>query len=760
METPSSVRFIILLTICSPLTTQRRAPAGIHFKFEKKILLAESYTRIKFLVPFPKEPTNFNTSRQRAAEKIQELWAAPSIACELNETDLGRNTSNSIEWIESVIHKEMEMMRKELSSIHKELEELLNIHAVTSTEDQLFRKRRLAATAVAVGAASVFGGGMAVGSTVVCALKGIFGSCNKEAKRNARAIRELTRTTNYLRDDLWELHKIHNKTNEKFFLIASELRELEEARIQLEDTQERQWETIQRQLQILEKNMNLGRKCDQYLYTKVQAEHFIEGINVALLTLHSNVKTFRTALFSYKANLLSSLGTMIKGIIPLNLVPKNHLRSILQKVVLRHANGGSRLTLAIPLHNILTYYETPLIEEVDTSEAGLTLSVMIPLASDATAFRVYKATPIPMPKREGESNALLYKTEAQYIAVSDNKRYTAPMTGEELSKCVGSKNYAVCLNHFATYLNPTSCLAHLKMENDDKALSYCKVENIKLPYPEQAQNLGDRQWLVIASNPHFKMRIETPGAKPEEKQMTGCQACIVRLPCGGKLVTNFIQLQADFSSCHNKSVLKIDIEMAGPLRHLINSLPPLGELPHQPNIETAETSLIEEVQNRMSRSLKFAPELTNENLDEIARPIIQSYRELRKPIKDSFGGTLQSHISISMTITSFIVAILCQIVFHYLKPHLPCMRATKVGMMTQKEFNDMSTRRMKYYRVIFYETPGRELNVVSNTKRDGFQRLMIENRLAKHQEEKSPQRMDKNEEIEYSPYLKIAETRA
>ncbi len=305
----------------------------------------------------------------------------------------------------------------------------------------MFRRRRLAATAVAVGAASVFGGGMAVGSTVVCAIKGTFGSCNKEAKRNAKAIRELTRTTDYLRDDLWELYKIHNKTNEKLFLIASKLRELEEARVQLENTQAQQWETIQGQLKILKENMNVGRKCDQNLFTKVQAEHFIERINVALLTHHSNVKTFRTALFSYKANLLSSLGTMIKGI---------------------------------------------------------TLSVMIPPASDATAFKVYKAAPIPMPRREGESNAFLYKTEAQYIAVSDNKRHTAPMTGEEVNKCVGSKNYAVCLNHFATYMNPTSCLAHLKMEKDNKGLSYCKVENLNLPYPDQAQSLGDGQWLIIA----------------------------------------------------------------------------------------------------------------------------------------------------------------------------------------------------------------------------------------------------------------------
>ena len=144
MKTLSIVQLVILSLFYSPLTLQRRIPAGIHFKFEKKILLAESYTRMKLL------------SRQRAAEKIEELWAAPSIACELHETDPGKNISNSIELIENIIHKEMAMMRKELSSIHEELEELLNIHAAASTEDQLFRKRRLAATAVAVGAASVF----------------------------------------------------------------------------------------------------------------------------------------------------------------------------------------------------------------------------------------------------------------------------------------------------------------------------------------------------------------------------------------------------------------------------------------------------------------------------------------------------------------------------------------------------------------------------------------------------------------------------
>ena len=288
---------VLLTALWITLTTaSMKTPEGIHFRFEKKILLAESYTKIKILVPFPKEPASSNSSMRDVSKRIEQIWTTPTVACELNGTDPGRNVTSSVKWMEKVINQEMEKMRGELTTLATDLGELLNIHSVQTTEPQNFRRRRLAATAVAVGAASVFGGGIAVGSSIVCALKGIFGSCNGQSKKNTKAIKELTRTTNYFRDDLWEVHSIQNRTYEKFFLIASELKELEEARIRLEATQEKQWETSQTQLKIMEHNIHMGRKCDQFLFTKVQAEHYIGGINVALTTLHANTKTFRTAL--------------------------------------------------------------------------------------------------------------------------------------------------------------------------------------------------------------------------------------------------------------------------------------------------------------------------------------------------------------------------------------------------------------------------------------------------------------------------------
>ncbi len=59
------------------IASKRNSPIGVTFNFVKKILLAESYARIQFLIPFPKEPALYNNSYQKAAEKVADLWDGP-----------------------------------------------------------------------------------------------------------------------------------------------------------------------------------------------------------------------------------------------------------------------------------------------------------------------------------------------------------------------------------------------------------------------------------------------------------------------------------------------------------------------------------------------------------------------------------------------------------------------------------------------------------------------------------------------------------
>ncbi len=74
---------------------------------------------------------------------------------------------------------------------------------------------------------------------------------------------------------------------------------------------------------------------------------------------------------------------------------------------------------------------------------------MIPLFAGATSFRVFETTAVPMPKANESPNALIYRLETPYVAVSeDASSHTAPITKDDLDICVGSRSYAICLNHF------------------------------------------------------------------------------------------------------------------------------------------------------------------------------------------------------------------------------------------------------------------------------------------------------------------------
>ena len=84
------------------------------------------------------------------------------------------------------------------------------------------------------------------------------------------------------------------------------------------------------------------------------------------------------------------------------------------------------------------------------------------------------------------------------------------------------------------------------------------------------------------------------------------------------------------------------------------------------------------------------------------------------------------------------------------------MRGTKVGMITQEDLDRMSIRKMRYHRVILYETPDRTLNAVTNTK-EGFKHLAFAELHKRKGPKEVVERKDEEKQIDVSPYLKTAE---
>ena len=121
----------------------------------------------------------------------------------------------------------------------------------------------------------------------------------------------------------------------------------------------------------------------------------------------------------------------------MSLVPRQALLATLDDVASEHWRKRDRLSLAIPMDEIIVYYESKILRDVLVVEQGLVMRIAIPLATKDSAFMVFRTISVLMPQPEPDL-AIKWKLEAPYLAISGNNKKTAFLTEYDLGRCIGS----------------------------------------------------------------------------------------------------------------------------------------------------------------------------------------------------------------------------------------------------------------------------------------------------------------------------------
>ena len=100
------------------------------------------------------------------------------------------------------------------------------------------------------------------------------------------------------------------------------------------------------------------RDWDQLLFANQQLIFNFDTVSSLLSMIHSSVKSYRSALFAFCMNISNSIPVLLKGHLPMSLIPMESLLAIMDCVSLRHSKAGDRLTLAIPASDLLSYYDS------------------------------------------------------------------------------------------------------------------------------------------------------------------------------------------------------------------------------------------------------------------------------------------------------------------------------------------------------------------------------------------------------------------
>ena len=371
-------------------------------------------------------------------------------------------------------------------------------------------------------------------------------------------------------------------------------------------------------------------------------------------------------------NLVNAVPSLLDKRLPISLVPRASLSVILESVHEAQMQNLDRLTLAIPMQDITSYYDAKLVREISTVPQGLLLTLAIPLSSSETVFDVYRAYLIPMPAKD-PGVALQWKIEGPYLAISENTMESTVLSFEQFEECLGSARYKICHKTMETHLGQSSCLATLYFHNAIAALQVCEPEQISLPTPEKATNLGYGIWLLTSASDAFTLREFTRGLanSVERTDIPGCTICIITLECGIQMASKHIKIRPDLGSCDKIPAKRLTIQLPDPLEAILSKIPPIEELPYFRTRAEATSALVTEVRAELVKS-QYVVDVTHH--DKLATPIAARMTQLKPTLVNKFNTYVPIRTSLTLTAVVFVANILLHLLVMYLYYHFRCIR--------------------------------------------------------------------------------------
>ena len=588
---------------------------GIVFNKVKTVILADKYEHVKFLLPYPTMPAVFQIDIQNITTTLAEYWNASPGDCEDLQDRVVPDT-----------HTEqlLQLTAKAHTEAQAELENLkTNLQAMLLPPTSHSRPKRFAGILAAAAAGA---GLLAIGTHLTggC-IGGILGPCENE-KNIADNRDTINQAIAQLHKQQLQWSELTEAVQDKFFIVAGELKDIRQTQQELAIQQQEIWNATATTLKGLTSAFKTMTICTEYLFMRSQINQLRNILSSRLQLMHTAIQNYRVALWGYRTTLLDAIPGLAHGLLPMSLISRDTLIAILERLHSQQAHTEDHLTLALPLDHLLRYYETPLVQRVQSHEEGLLITLAIPLTTRATILEVYEAIPLPMPNPDNET-ATVWQPESQYFAVTiQTRRENALLNQQQLEGCIGPQDAAICKTGFATTQSRKSCMATLFFHDTHQATDICETETTTLPKIETATNLGYGRWLITRRRgdaKDFKFNLmSTTAHQPTypHNQVPGCTSCIITLACGTELQSEYLFLKADHTSCNSTGARRLDLQISPSLIALFNHLPSL-KIPPTPQLPDDRARLLDRVPAEVPHLSLAIPRPPTSAADDLNKPL-------------------------------------------------------------------------------------------------------------------------------------------
>ena len=251
-----------------------------------------------------------------------------------------------------------------------------------------------------------------------------------------------------------------------------------------------------------------------------------------------------TDLTSMLNALLNDIGDLIKGKISPTLIAPTLMSQILSDVQrhLRMKYPNFHVSHAHTSH----YYKRPLFLAARQGDS-IIISLKIPITAFRTSFNAYHALSVPVPINSSTAHATQILDMPDIFAISHDGQYYTTMSNAQWENCHG-KIDKYCPMDIAIYPRTrVTCALTIFLQQKELIPDFCNFRFVKNAVKSSIFQLTTNQ-IVISNTSHL-----TVNCPSSEKNITGCNYCVMTVPCGCTIQTESFYLPAMIHTCQNSS---------------------------------------------------------------------------------------------------------------------------------------------------------------------------------------------------------------
>ena len=162
--------------------------------------------------------------------------------------------------ISKYVDKQLQAAKIGIRELQGELIETMG--STTSVSSYSYYRNKRGAGLIAFGALTALSAGAGIAYT----LGSIFGSCGG----SSHSQEDIDYALQELEDNKYRWTKVNSKLNEKFFIIASQMKDIQKTQLLLTETQKNHSIILNTAIKLLNENTRRLMACNQYFYPRSQ----------------------------------------------------------------------------------------------------------------------------------------------------------------------------------------------------------------------------------------------------------------------------------------------------------------------------------------------------------------------------------------------------------------------------------------------------------------------------------------------------------